>query len=223
MTGFAGDNPTVDLAADPVDSTLRFVRLLADAERGMAPRTACTTLVELALGDHGPIRTEAVQLLRERAVVRSALSAPERSALLSRAVGESENARLKDALASLCAELRMPGVIDALCMSIENEPDAAFAKTVGRLTKFVHGEGAVDVLRPQILRTRRAEVRDTLLLALGATGTEGALDALLNYRRVNGASRAIDAALEAHGTRRALAAVARKKQKQPAETPADDK
>ena len=43
------------------------------------------------------------------------------------------------------------------------------------------------------------------------TQARAALDALLRYRRVNGKGEAIDAALRAHGSKRAIEAVGRKR------------
>ena len=54
---------------------------------------------------------------------------------------------------------------------------------------------AVDVLRPHIVRTRDADVRGRLLVALGATATESARQALVRMRDTGGPDRWVDAAL----------------------------
>jgi hypothetical protein len=206
MTGHAGDNPNVDPSSG-ADPLLRLAELLVGRERGDAPAAVCDQLVEMALRDSAPARTEAVEVLRETESLRSRLSALQRQSLLARAVGETEDITHKLALASLCAELGMDGVVDALCLSIEEVDDPRFSETLGRIARHLHGDGALDAIRPHLVRARTPAARDRLLLALGASGTTRALEALLRYRRVNGPGPAVDAALRAHGTKRAFEAV----------------
>jgi hypothetical protein len=189
------------------DGNLRLVDIILTAERGAKPADTAAALLQLTLHGRPPARTEAAHMLRERSVLRSSLSEPALASLLARAVGETDDLEFKIALASLCAERRMPGVIEALCLSIDAVADERFARTLGRLARFVHDEDALDVLRPQIARAQSAAARNRLLLALGATETEAALEALLRLRRENGATPWVDAALRAHGSARALAAV----------------
>ena len=222
MLGFKGDHPVVTLDATPKDSHIDLTEKLVASEAGqLSPRDCCRELLRIALRGTGKARTEAIEVLREREITRGEIIELQKSALLARAVAETDDVEFKSALASLCTELEIPGVIEALCLSLESKPDKQFALTLGRLTRFRHGEESVEVLRPQIVKARQAEVRDTLLLALGATKTKGALEALLNYRQVNGGGEAIDAALRAHGKPRALEAIAKKKR--PGEHPTDKK
>ena len=206
MTGHAGSNP---LPTEPhdADPSVRLVRTLVRSEKGQGPARTAGELLQLAIHSDGPARTEAVQVLRERSVLADSLSHPQLSDLLSRAVGETDDIPYKIALASLCVERRLNGVIDALCMSVESTGDEQFARVLGRLARYVHGEEAIGVLRPRIGKARTDKERDLLLLALGATGTDTALRALLRLRRVDGPSPHVDAALRAHGSRRALEAV----------------
>lgn len=222
MLGLAGDNPVAEVpesvpeeeraaATARVRTSIELVEFVVASERGISPRVAGQTLHNLALSGTGPSKTEAVQLLRERTVVRDALNAVQRSALLTRASAEDEDLDYKIALASLCAELRMSGVVESLCLSLESKPDTRVAKTLGRLAKFLHGEQAVEAIRPFYLQARKSEVRNAMLLAIGATETESALEAILRIKDLNGDSAAVDAALRAHGTARALDAVSDRK------------
>ncbi|MCA8943239.1 MAG: hypothetical protein KDB80_11820, partial [Planctomycetes bacterium] len=211
MTGFQGDHPLVSEDESKPNSVTQLAECLVASRNGQSPETTCRTLVTLALRGDGAASTEAVQVLREREAISDRLDALQRSDLLARAVGETEDIDLKIALATLCAEQKMRGIIDAFCLSIEESPNQRFAKTVGRLARYVHGEDAIDVLRPHIARARTPAVKDQLLYALGATRTEKALDALLRYRAIHGESKAIDAALEAHGSKRAVEAIGEKK------------
>ena len=63
----------------------------------------------------------------------------------------------------------------------------------------VHARGDVGNT-PLHMACERGDARCVdVLLALGATQTEAALDTLLRYRRINGPGEAVDAALRAHG------------------------
>lgn len=211
MTGFRGDHPLVSDDPAKPNTAMRLVECLLAAEDGQSPELTCRTLVQLGLTGEGPAATEAIEVLRERTAVSDRLDDLQRSDLLARAVGETNDVDLKIALASLCAEQKMRGIIDAFCLSIEESPNERFARTVGRLAKFAHGEGAFDVLRPHIARARTPAVKDQLLLALGATQTDKALNALLRYRELHGAGKAVDAALAAHGSKRAKEAIANRR------------
>ncbi len=219
MAGFLGDHPLVSEDPEKPNTAEKLTALLIASEQGASPADTCRAIVDLALTGEGAAATEAAQVLRERAVLRGKLDALQKSDLLSRAVGEMKDQQRRIALASLCAELRMRGVIDALCMSLESAPDRDFARCLGRLSKFLHGEEALEILRPHITRARKEAAREHLMLALGATETERALDALLQHKRVHGQSAALDAALRAHGTPRAMAAI----EKKPASKPTADR
>lgn len=202
MLGHRGDNPVV--ATD--DPRIELVRILVDSQTGASPQAIADRVLPLALRGDARVRTEAVELLRERPALRDAIRPIARSELLSRAVGETEDIPFKIAIASLCAELRSEGVVEALCLSIDAVEDPRFARALGRIARHLHGERATEILQPAITRSRRPAERDRLLLALGATGTEQALEALLRMRRV-APSAGVDAALHEHGSPRALAAL----------------
>jgi len=209
MTGHAGGNPAV---ADPDNAPeCELARIVIDSEAGTAAKDINRRLMQLVLFARDTVRTEAVQLLTERPVLLGALDSLQLSNLMSRAVGETEDIPFKIALAELCAERHVEGLVDALCISVDEIDDPRFARALGRLARYLHGENAVDVLRPHIVKRTRPEVRSRLLLALGATSTERALEALLRMRSMQGGDKAaVDAALRAHGSRRAKAAVGQK-------------
>jgi hypothetical protein len=85
--------------------------------------------------------------------------------------------------------------------------DAEYARTVGRLGMALHGEEAAVRLTTRLRQAGEPAARVPLLLALGATRTAGALDALLQMDR---SDAAVEAALREHGSPRARAAVGTK-------------
>lgn len=204
ISGHHGSNPRID--TDDAHA-LQLAQLLIDSEEGMGPIEANTQLLDLALFGPEGIRTEAVQVIAERPVLVDALRPLEISKLVSRAVGETDDIPFKIALASVCAERGTEGLVDALCLSLEQVDDARFARALGRIARRLHGEKALDVFRPHLARPGRKGTRGRLLLALGATSTESALEALLEVRQREGSSSAVDAALRAHGSPRAIRAV----------------
>lgn len=208
MSGQPGSNPLVgaDRAADP---SVRLARVLAAAEDGARPAVTATALVGLALQALAGVGTEAAKLLAERPDLRAQLSAPQWSQLTAAASGEAVVAH-KIALCELCAEQRVPGLIDAMAVGLASVQDAEYAHAVGRLAAYLHGEDATAMLRERLLRTPNAAERTALLLAIGATRTDSALTALLDLRRTTGSDAAVDAALLAHRSRQARDAVARK-------------
>ncbi len=209
MCGHPGSNPPVaDAAAEPA---LELARIVLAAEAGTGADALLPRLLALVFEGKGDARLEAVRMLSERRPLLDALDQLQQSALLSRAVGETEDVPLKIALAELCAERRLDGLVDALCLSNDAVEDRRFAEALGRIAAHLHGEEAAGVLRPHILRARDADARGRLLLALGATSTEAALEALLRMRSIGGADPWVDAALELHGAPRALEAVGKKK------------
>lgn len=206
MVGWPGSNPLVgaDLDRDPA---VRLARLMAAADAG-APATATAAgLLDLALGDDAAIRLEAVRLLAERPHLRAHLSAVQWSALLARACGETADVDYKIALAELCAEQQLDGVAEALIVGLGSVPDPRYARAVGRLAAALHGDEAVRPLLARLQRHGEAEHRAALLLAIGATRTAPALDALLQLKRTTRDDAAIDAALREHRSRKALEAV----------------
>lgn len=206
MVGFAGSNPLVgaDLDADPV---VRFARLLAASEAGAPTNDTARGLFAAALEGDAAVRTEATRLLAERPDLRQRLDGVHWSRLIGRAVGETDDIAYKSALAELCAEQRLDGVFDALLVGLAEVQDPGYAATVGRIGKALHGEDAAAKLLARLQQTAQAERRAPLLLALGATNTAGALDALLRMDRKD---PAVLAALKAHRDPKAQEAVAPK-------------
>ena len=206
MLGYQGANPEVK-RSDAQDPSLLLVGILIASEDGVSPKTTCDSLFDLAIQSSQEIRLEAIQTLRERPVLAGRLSAFQMSNLLSLAVAETEDIPFKISLSSLCAEQKMKGVIEALCISLDRVGDRRFTTALGRMARVIHSEAASELLQGELLKARKEETRARLLHALGATQTQGALQALLRYRRINGAGEAIDAALRAHGSKQARAAL----------------
>ncbi len=208
-TGYAGEQPMID-DGPAARQILDLVRTLVTSERGGEPAQVTATLVQLAQRGGGVAQREAIEVLRERDVLRSHIDPIDVDAMLARAVGETKDIDLKIALASLCAERRGDGVVEALCGALQQCQDERFALALGRIARHVHGEQSFTVLQ-RFHQQARGPLRDTLLLAIGATRTEAALDYLLDLRKQDGPTRAVDAALRAHGSVRAIDAVEPKK------------
>lgn len=209
MIGWAGGNPLVgaDLERDPV---VGFARVLAAAERGAPPAITAAAVCELALRGDPAVRTAAAKLLTERTDLRGHLSAIQWSQLASRAGGEVDDVPFKIALAELCAEQRLPDLLEALLLSVGTVQDPEYARAVGRIGAYLHGNDAAQRLLAQLQQTREPGHRERLLLALGATSTDTALTTLLQMKRA-GADAAVDAALREHRSPRAQEAVAPRK------------
>jgi hypothetical protein len=207
--GWAGSHPLVGADHD-ADPTLRFARLLAASEAGAPPTDTATGLVGMALGADPAIRLEATRLLTERGDLRSKLGEPTWNQLLARATGEIEDVPYKIALAELCAEQRLDGVFDTLLVSLGQVTDADYARTVGRIGRVLHGEEVTVRIDARLRQAGQAADRQTLLLALGASNTQSALDALL---RLDAKDAAVEAALREHRSPRARDAVASKRAK----------
>jgi hypothetical protein len=204
MVGFAGSNPLVgaDLDKDPI---VGFARLLAAAEAGAPPADTARATAAAALGADLTVRLEAARHLAEMPTLRGRLDGVQWSAFVARAVGETEDLTYKSALAELCAEQRLDGLFDALLVGLSETPDVAYARTVGRIGKALHGEDAANRLLTRLQQVGQRERRAPLLVALGATNTAAALDALL---RMDRAEPAVVDGLRAHRDPRAVAAVA---------------
>lgn len=207
MTGHQGGNPKVDLD-NPNDLTVALVDLVLRSEKGADAKEIAPSVLELVLRGSGETRLEAVRMLTDRSVLRDALSRVAWSELVARAVGESADIGFKIALAELCAEQRIDRLVDSLCVSFEAVQDARWCAAVGRIARGLHREAATDVLRPFLVQPRNQKVRAALLLTLGHTETESGLQALLRLRELSdGKDAAVDAALRAHGSDKALEAV----------------
>ena len=203
MVGFAGSNPLVgaDLDKDPV---VGFARLLAAAEAGAPPVDIARAAAAAALGPDATVRLEATRHLAEMPTLRAKLDGLQWSAFVSRAVGETEDIAYKSALAELCAEQRLDGLYDALLVGLSETTDAGYARTVGCIGKALHGEDAAGRLLARLQQVGQKERRAPLLVALGATNTAAALDALMNMDR---AEPAVLDGLRAHRHPRAVEAV----------------
>jgi hypothetical protein len=177
--------------------------------QGSPPATTATALCALALGQDTVLRLEATRYLAERPDLRSHLGGLEWSRLLSRATGEVDDLPHKIALAELCGEQRLDGVFDALMLSLGQVTDADYARTVGRIGKALHGEQSATQLLERLRIAGQANDRQALLLALGASNTQAALDTLL---QMDARDAAVEAALREHRSPRARDAVAKKRQ-----------
>ena len=167
------------------------------------------------------MRTEALHVLAERDVLQSYLNKIQMSAILSRAIGETDQDKDKDipykvALADLCAVKRVDNLVASLCVSVPQTGDERFLRALGRITTFLHREQAAATLMPHVQRAR-GKSRDRLIYALGATATDGALKALLKMHDGGKDRVAVVAALRVHGAPRALSKIRKQKptKKQP--------
>jgi hypothetical protein len=199
MVGWQGSHPLVgkDRDGDPV---LRLARLLAASERGAPPGVTASSLVQFALGGDARVRDEAAQLLTERSDLRGQLAGVHWSRLMARAAGEVDDVDYKIALATLCAEQRLDGLVEALAVSLGPVTDPRYARCLGRISKVLHGEQATDVLGRRLRNLARSEDRRMVLLTIGATGTRSALDALL---KMDERDAAVTAALREHRSKAA--------------------
>jgi hypothetical protein len=207
MVGWTGSNPLIskDLEKDPV---MRFARVLADSEKGTSPNVTASTLARMAINSAPAVRTEIARFLAERSDLRGKLSSVHWTQLIARATGEMEDIEYKIALAELCAAQRLEGFLEALAVSLGPVEDVRFARCVGRIGKALHGEDATTKLVDRLKYAGQAQDRKMLLLAIGATNTKSALDALL---RMDSKDAAVNAALNEHHSPRAKAAVTRRK------------
>lgn len=209
MVGWAGSNPLIGAEIEK-DPTVLFAALLARSEAGAATAETASELCTTALTGAPILRTEAARHLSERPVLRAQLNNVQWSQLLARAGGEIDDVPHKIALAELCAEQHIDGLLDALVVSLGPVQDAEYARTVGRIGKLLHGEAATEKFEQRLKMMRQPEDRAALLLAMGASNTESALEALLRFHAL-GADPAVDAALREHKSPRAKEAVAKKR------------
>jgi hypothetical protein len=207
MVGHPGSHPLVgaETAADPY---VRFAQLLAASEAGAPPTDTANGLFTTALQGDAAVRGEATRYLTERPDLCAKLGGLQWSQLVSRAAGETADVPYKIALAELCAEQRLEGVFDALVIGLTEISDPEYARTVGRIGKVLHGEDAATKLTERLRQAGQPATRATLLLALGATNTQTALDALL---RMDKKDVAVEAALREHRSPKAQEAAGTKK------------
>ena len=218
MSGFPGTNPDLSepLAKDPY---LAFVSILLSADKGLAPRKVADQLYELALRGDTRVRTEALHVLAERNVLQGYLNKIQMNAILSRAIGESDDVAYKVALADLCAVKHVDNLVGSLCVGVPQTGDERFLRALGRIATFLHREKAAAALMPHVQRAK-GKNRDRLIYALGATATDGALKALLKMHDGGKDRVAVVAALRVHGAPRALAKI---RKQQPAKKQQDGK
>lgn len=209
MVGWAGSSPLV--GADlTTDATVQFAKLLARSDAGARPSDTANELCQIALTGAKPVRTEAARLLTERGDLRGLLSPFQWSQLVSGASGELDDVTHKIALAELCAEQRLEGLLNTLAISLGPVTDPEYARVVGRIGKLLHGEAATTILQQRMTQLRDEKDRAVVLLAIGATNTDSALDALLRMDMA-GKNTAVEAALKEHRSPRAREAIAKKK------------
>ncbi|MDP6931085.1 MAG: hypothetical protein QF412_15410 [Planctomycetota bacterium] len=194
MSGYQGSNPAI--ADHRKAPAVEFARIILAAQANRTPQETCSALLRQIFTGPPTLRLEAAQALVERPILRRRLSPFDRSQLMALAVGEIKDIPFKIAVAELCAEDRMQGLVDALCRCIDEVADPRFAASLGRIAKVLHGESATEVLRPHLLGTQRQRSRSRLILALGATETQSARQALLRMRETDGPDADIDAALK---------------------------
>jgi hypothetical protein len=209
MSGYAGSAVVLDKEADK-DSRLAFARVLVASQKGQASRKTAEALFTMALMGERRIRTEAASSIAERPALLSCLTELHLNKLLARAAGETEDIRYKIELASICAVRKTSSLIPTLCLSVEHVGDEAFLRALGRFANYIHGEAAAKILSDHAARAR-GKTRDRLIVALGATSTEGALETLLELRKHGRNKVAVEAALRIHGSPRAAAAIANKR------------
>jgi len=207
LLGWAGSHPLVgkDLDKDP---TVQFARVLAAGEAGASSTDTANALAAIAIEPDGEMRTQAVRLLSERGDLRGRLSSIHWNQLIARATGEVDDIDYKIALAELCCEQRLEGLLDALAISLGQVTDVEFARCVGRVGKVLHGEQATEKLNSRLRLAGQDEDRRMLLLAIGATNTESGLQTLLS---MNTKDAAVRGALQEHRSPRAKQALEEKK------------
>jgi len=206
LVSWPGSHPLVGGDRDQ-DPTVRLARLLAAAERGAPPGVTASALAQLASDGDAKVRAEAARYLTERSDLRGTLTGVHWSRLTARAAGEVEDVDYKIALATLCAEQRLSGIVDALAVSLGPVTDPRYARCLGRISQVLHGEQATDVLSRRLRNLGKSEDRRMVLLAIGATKTQSALDALQKLDPDDGA---VAAALREHRSERASAAARRR-------------
>jgi hypothetical protein len=216
LAGHEGSHPKLGTDVDR-DPAVELARVVVAADRGLDLMQVADKTVALALRAGPEMRTEAVKVLTERPSLRGKLTEIQKSDLMARAVGELDDVQLKIALAELCAEMKMPRLVEQLCLSIDRVEDRRFCESLGRIARVLHGERAHEALVPALRQSRSPETRSRLYLALGATSTPGALELLLEAARSQEQRDMwLDAALELHGAKEAKEALAKRADSRPA-------
>lgn len=208
MSGYPGSS-TVLTVGDP---RLQLAEILIASQGGQSSRKTAEKLYKIALRGDGRVRREAAKSLAERPALTACLTDLHLAQLLARAAGETDDIAYKIDLAAICAVRKLPATIPTLVVSVEHVGDESFLRALGRFARFIHQEKAATVLASHVQRAK-GTTRSRLILALGATSTEGALEQLLRMKRRGQNATVVDAALRIHGSPRATAAIARKNPK----------
>ncbi len=214
MDGRSGSNPAV-AAEWATDAQVTFARLGTEVESGRNPARLADQVVLLALRGPAGLRTEAACLLAERRSLLAAVTTLQWSELVSRAAGELDDIGHKIALAELCAEKRLSGLVESLAISLDQVADERYPRAVGRIAKLLHGEDAAALLVAEMQKPHTADGRGRLVVALGATSTDAALKRLLRLQETQGQDKWLEAALQVHGSRQALEAAAKRPESRP--------
>jgi len=210
MIGWSGSNPLI--GAEPKnDAIVKFAQVIARGKSGASALQTAGELATIAVHGSASVRTQAARLLTERGDLRGALVAAQWSQIVGRASGETEDVAYKIALAELCAEQRISGLVDRLAVSLGPVRDPEYARAVGRIARMLHGEEATTVLERRLPHMRDPKDRVAVLQAIGATNTDAALAYLLRLDSVLGHDAAVEAALKEHRSPQAKAAVARRR------------
>ncbi|MFO1076727.1 MAG: hypothetical protein U1E73_03265 [Planctomycetota bacterium] len=209
MVGWAGSSPLIgaDLDRDPI---VAFAGIFARSAAGASAEATAGELAEVAAQGHASVRVEAARYLTERGDLRASLAPVQWSRLVARATGETADVPYKIALAELCGEQAIFGIVDALAASLGPVEDPEFARTVGRIATALHGEAATSVLEKRLVHLDRPADRAAVLRAIGATNTRSALALLLRLNG-RGADEAVEAALGEHRSPEARDAIAHKR------------
>ena len=194
LVGWPGSHPLVGADRDK-DPIVGLARTLAASERGAAPDATAAALAKLAIEGDRKVRSEAARYLAERSDLRGRLSSVHWTRLMARAAGEVDDVDHKIALSMLCGEQRLDGLVEALAVSLGPVTDARYARCVARISKVLHGEQATEVLSRRLRNLARPQDRKMVLMAIGATNTRSALEAL---KKMDQAEEAVAAALREH-------------------------
>ena len=182
------------------DPVVRLAQTLLESETGLAPRDVADRLMTLAFVANKTVRSESVRILTLRNIVRDHLTEVQRNQIATRAIGETEDVRYKIRLASLAATFRLDGFLIDLCHSIDRVEDLRFARALGRIARYMHGERSGEMLLQERLRNRDEDVQRRVLVAAGATRSTAALEALAEMHEHNPNDKWVRTALAAHAS-----------------------
>jgi len=211
LSGYPGSNPLV-IGEPSAQAEVRFAEVLGDGLSERPLQESTDLLLDFVRSENHSLRSQAAQVLTHHRSLRGKVTEVTWSELMARAVGETDDVGYKIALAELCAVHGVPGLVEGLCLSVPSVADREFAMFLGRTASALLGDEGAQLLQARAQQSRRKDVRDRFLLALGATRGETALEALLRLNAAAPNDIGVTAALEAHGSSRAREATMRKKQ-----------